>query len=219
MDTAWERRAPKTRARDPPRRVLLRDRQPAAPPGDRAGTDLFLRVSRAGMDGQVTVYRNAIDDFICYAPPGRSPPPSGATPSTRRAAATPCSGGGGGPAPGAGPGWAVEAVGSHLRADREGAGGREPLPATPPAQGRLRVRRDMPCWFAEVGGWIGSRSHRVLYRQLLAPGLEPLPGCETRRINQGSIRCWSSLIAVHFQPSKLQPVEGGDDANRRCAQG
>lgn len=182
--------------------------------GASSRTDLFLRVSRAGLEGEVTVYRNAIDNFIYYAPTGSLDPRFGHYPVYQAR---------GNDAVFTGTeaslrwepvrGWALEAVGSTVRADRDGADGREPLSAIPPAQGRLRVRRDVPCWFAEVGGWIGSRSHSVLDWHLLAPGLELLPRCESQRINQGVIRCWSSLIAVHFHSSTLQSAEGGDDAN------
>jgi iron complex outermembrane receptor protein len=125
---------------------------PRLDPETGLGTDLFLRVSRAGLEGEVTVYRNAIDNFIYYAPTGSLDPRFGRYPVYQAR---------GDDAVFTGTeaslrwepvrGWALEATGSTVRADRDGAGGREPLPAIPPAQGRLRVRRDVPRWFAEVG--------------------------------------------------------------------
>jgi iron complex outermembrane receptor protein len=125
---------------------------PRLDPETGLGTDLFLRVSRTGLEGEVTVFRNAIDNFIYYVSTGSLDPRFGRYPVYQAR---------GDDAVFTGTeaslrwelvrGWALEAVGSTVRADRDGADGREPLPAIPPAQGRLRVRRDVPRWFAEVG--------------------------------------------------------------------
>ncbi|HEX2189018.1 MAG TPA: TonB-dependent receptor, partial [Longimicrobiaceae bacterium] len=116
------------------------------------GTDLFVRLARPGVRAEATVFRNDIRGFIHYAPTGEMDPRFGRYPVYRAR---------GDDAVFTGAeaslqwepvrGWAVEATGSYVRADRDAPGGREPLPAIPPPQGRFRVRRDLPRWFVEAG--------------------------------------------------------------------
>lgn len=126
------------------------------------GTDLFLRIRRTRLDGEVTVYRNAIDGFIYYAPTGDLDPRFGRYPVYRargddavfhgaeaRVQWEPVRR------------WAVEAGGSLVRAEARIDGEDRPLPAIPPAQGRLRLRYDVPGWFAEVGTEFAARQERV----------------------------------------------------------
>lgn len=126
------------------------------------GADLFVRVSRAGLEGEATVYRNAIDGFVYYAPTGEMDPRFGRYPvyqargddarfvgaearvqwEPRRA-------------------WVVEGTGSWVRGDLRTGEGTRPLPAIPPARGALRLRRDVPRWFAEAGVEGAARQGRV----------------------------------------------------------
>ena len=123
------------------------------------GGDLFVRVGRGRLDGELTVYRNAIDNFIHHAATGALDPRFGRYPvyqargedavftgaeaafqwSPLRA-------------------WAVEAAGSVVRAERRAGGA---LPAIPPARASFHVRRDVPRWFAEAGAEAVARQNRV----------------------------------------------------------
>jgi iron complex outermembrane receptor protein len=55
----------------------------------------------------------------------------------------------------------VEGTGSWVRGDLRGDGGWDPLPAVPPARAALRVRRDVPRWFAELGVEGAAEQDRV----------------------------------------------------------
>jgi len=114
------------------------------------------------VEGEITAYRNAIDGFIYYAPTGEMDPRFGRYPVYRargddarftgvegRIQWEPLRA------------WVVEATGSHVRGDLRGADGNDPLPAIPPARGALRIRRDVPRWFAEGGVESGARQDRV----------------------------------------------------------
>jgi iron complex outermembrane receptor protein len=135
---------------------------PGLRPETGIGTDLFVRLARPRLRAEATVFRNDIRRFIHYAPTGEMDPRFGRYPVYRAR---------GDDAVFAGAeaslqwepvrSWAVEATGSYVRADRDGAAGREPLPAIPPAQGRLRVRRDVPRWFAEAGVEGAAAQRRV----------------------------------------------------------
>ncbi len=135
---------------------------PRLDPETGLGTDLFVRVVRPGLRGEATVYRNAIDNFIHYAPTGEMDPRFGRYPVYQAR---------GDDAVFTGAeaslqwepvrSWAVEATASYVRADREGVAGRDPLPAIPPAHGRLRVRREVPRWFAEAGVEGAAAQERV----------------------------------------------------------
>ncbi|HEX2203094.1 MAG TPA: TonB-dependent receptor [Longimicrobium sp.] len=116
------------------------------------GADLFVRVSRPGVEGEATVYRNAVDGFVYYAPTGALDPRFGRYPVYQAR---------GGDARFVGAearlqwepvrAWVVEGTGSWVRGDLRADGASRPLPAIPPARGALRLRRDVPRWFAEAG--------------------------------------------------------------------
>lgn len=126
------------------------------------GADLFVRLSRSGLEGEATLYRNAIRDFIHYAPTGELDPRFGRYPvyqargedarfvgAEARVQWEPVRA------------WAVEATGSWVRGDLRREDGWGPLPAIPPARGALRVRRDVPRWFVEGGVEGAARQERV----------------------------------------------------------
>jgi iron complex outermembrane receptor protein len=135
---------------------------PQIDPETGLGADLFVRVSRPGLEAELTAYRNAIDGFIYYAPTGELDPRFGRYPvyqargddarfagAEGRVQVEPLRA------------WVVEATGSYVRGDLRRAGGFDPLPAIPPAHGALRIRRDVPRWFAEAGVESGARQGRV----------------------------------------------------------
>lgn len=126
------------------------------------GTDLFVRLSRPGVEGEVTVYRNAIDGFIFYAPTGELDPRFGRYPvyqargrdarfvgAEGRAQWEPVRA------------WVMEGTASWVRGELRGDEGYGPLPAIPPARGALRIRRDVPRWFVEAGVEAAARQDRV----------------------------------------------------------
>jgi iron complex outermembrane receptor protein len=126
------------------------------------GVDLFARVVRPRLLAEATVFRNDVDGYVHYAPTGALDPRFGRYPvyvargtdaRFRGAEALlrwePLRG------------WAVEGAFGHVRADGRVDGRWVPLPAVPPAQGSLRLRRDVPRWFAEAGVSGAARQSRV----------------------------------------------------------
>lgn len=135
---------------------------PRLAPETGLGADLFVRVSRPGLEGELTAYRNAIGGFIYYAPTGEMDPRFGRYPvyqargddarftgAEGRVQWEPLRA------------WVVEATASWVRGDLRGEHGYGPLPAVPPARGAVRVRRDVPRWFAEAGVDGAGRQDRV----------------------------------------------------------
>lgn len=135
---------------------------PQIDPETGLGADLFVRVSRPGLDAEVTAYRNRIDGFIHYAPTGALDPRFGRYPVYQaRAQDARFTGAEGRIQWEPLRAWVVEATGSYVRGDLRADDGDNPLPAIPPARGALRVRRDVPRWFAELGVERGARQDRV----------------------------------------------------------
>jgi iron complex outermembrane receptor protein len=135
---------------------------PQIDPETGLGADLFVRVSRPGLDAELTGYRNRIDGFIHYAPTGALDPRFRRYPVYQaRAEDARFTGAEGRIQWEPLRAWVVEATGSYVRGDLRADGGDDPLPAIPPARGALRVRRDVPRWFAELGVERGGRQDRV----------------------------------------------------------
>ncbi|MBB4637139.1 TonB-dependent receptor [Longimicrobium terrae] len=171
---------------------------PAIEPETGLGADLFLRVSRPGVEGELTAYRNTIGGFIYYAPTGELDPRFGRYPvyqargddarftgAEGRIQIEPLHA------------WVVEATGSYVRGDLDGEDGDHPLPAIPPAHGALRIRRDVPRWFAGAGVESGARQDRV-YPGSAADGTpleQPTAGYTLLNASAG-IR-WDARGALH----------------------
>ncbi|WP_420127245.1 TonB-dependent receptor [Longimicrobium sp.] len=171
---------------------------PQIEPETGLGADLFVRVSRPGLDAELTAYRNRIDAFIYYAPTGELDPRFGRYPvyqargddarftgAEGRIQIEPLRA------------WVVEATGSYVRGDLRGEDGTDPLPAIPPARGALRIRRDVPRWFAELGVESGARQDRV-YPGVSADGT-PLetPTAGYALLNASAGLRWDARGALH----------------------
>lgn len=171
---------------------------PQLEPETGLGADLFIRVSRPGFDGELTAYRNAIDGFIYYAPTGELDPRFGRYPVYRaRGNEARFSGAEGRIQWEPVRAWVVEATGSYVRGDLHGEDGDDPLPAIPPARGALRIRHDVPRWFAEAGVESGGRQDRV-YPGVSADGapLETPTAGYTLLNASGGFR-WDARGALH----------------------
>lgn len=171
---------------------------PQIDPETGLGADLFVRVSRPGVEGEITAYHNRIDGFIYYAPTGELDPRFGRYPVYQargddarftgvegRVQWEPLRA------------WVVEATGSYVRGDlREGDDDR-PLPAIPPAHGAIRIRRDVPRWFVEAGVERGARQDRV-YPGTAADGT-PLetPTAGYALLNASAGLRWDARGALH----------------------
>jgi len=171
---------------------------PQIDPESGLGADLFIRVSRPGVEGEITAYRNAIDGFIYYAPTGELDPRFGRYPVYQargddarftgvegRIQWEPLRA------------WVVEATGSYVRGDLREEDDDHPLPAIPPAHGAIRIRRDVPRWFAEAGVESGARQDRV-YPGTAADGT-PLetPTAGYTLLNASAGLRWDARGALH----------------------
>ncbi|HST62840.1 MAG TPA: TonB-dependent receptor [Longimicrobium sp.] len=171
---------------------------PQIDPETGLGADVFVRVARPGVEGELTAYRNRIDGFIYYRPTGALDPRFGRYPVYQargddarftgmegRIQVEPLRA------------WVVEATGSYVRGDLRGEGGWDPLPAIPPAHGALRIRRDVPRWFAEAGVESGARQDRV-YPGTAPDGtpLEP-PTAGYTLLNASAGVRWDARGALH----------------------
>jgi len=131
------------------------------------GTDLFLRISRPGIRGEVTVFRNAIRNFIYYAPTGALDPRLRRFPVFRaRGTDALFQGVEGRVQWELARGVVTDGTFSYVRATRTEDG--DPLPAIPPAQGSLRLRWEPGDLFLELEGEGQAEQRRV-------PGAIPDP--------------------------------------------
>jgi iron complex outermembrane recepter protein len=132
------------------------------------GADVFLRVSRRRLHGELTAFRNSIRNFIHHIPTGRLDPRLQRFPVYEAHGDDAVLDGLEGKLQWeALPGLVAEAHGSHVRGRyADGA----PLVAMPPAQGRLGLRYDAGAWFVngEVEG--AASQERVGAREAPTPG-------------------------------------------------
>jgi iron complex outermembrane recepter protein len=132
------------------------------------GTDLFLRVSRRRMHGEVTAFRNSIRNFIHHVPTGRLDP---------RLQRFPVYEARGSDAVLTGlegklqwellPGLVAEGHGSSVRGSYADG---SPLAAMPPVQGELGLRYDAPVWFVNTEMHIAADQDRVGQHETATPG-------------------------------------------------
>ncbi|HSK18477.1 MAG TPA: TonB-dependent receptor [Longimicrobiales bacterium] len=117
------------------------------------GVDVFLRTSLPSFHAEIGVFRNAISDFIYYAPTGEMDPRLGQYPVYRAAQSdVVLSGMDGSIQWEAIEGWVVEGSASYVRGRRTAEDGDDvDLPAMPPLHGSLNVRRDGARFFAGLG--------------------------------------------------------------------
>lgn len=171
---------------------------PRLEPETGLGADLFLRVSRPGLEGELTAYRNAIDGFIYYAPTGELDPRFGRYPVYQaRSDDARFTGAEGRVQWEPLRAWVVEATGSYVRGDlREGDDDR-PLPAIPPARGALRIRRDVPRWFVEVGVEGGARQDRVFPDRAMDGTPLETPTAGYALLNASAGLRWDARGALH----------------------
>ena len=126
------------------------------------GVDVFLRTSLPSFHAEIGVFRNAISDFIYYAPTGELDPRLGQYPVYRAAQSdVVLSGVDGSIQWEASEGWVVEGSGSYVRGRRAAEDGDVDLPAMPPLHGSLDVRRDGARFFAGLGLEGAAAQNRV----------------------------------------------------------
>ncbi len=131
------------------------------------GVDLFARVARQRLSAEASLFRNAVTDFIYYAPvqdprtglPLRDPrlrryvvyqaaqAPALLQGAEGRVQVEPVTG------------WVGDATLSWVQGTRRDT--RDPLPAMPPWRGRVQLRRETPRWLASVGADVIGAQTRI----------------------------------------------------------
>ena len=126
------------------------------------GTDVFVRAAVPGLTAELTAFRNAIDNYIYYAPTGELDPRFGRFPvyQARGDDAT-LVGAEGRFQWEALPRVVLDGSASYVRGTRREDD--SPLPAIPPLHGGLSVRYDTPGYFAGLG-WEGAAEQDRLAR-------------------------------------------------------
>jgi iron complex outermembrane recepter protein len=116
------------------------------------GADIFLRVGRDDVRGELAVFRNHITNFIYYANTG-AVTDAGLPIYQAVGNDAVLSGAEVGVDWNMVPGFVVEAVASYVRGRNRGTG--EPLAQMPPLHGELQLRYEQPAFFAGAG-WRGA---------------------------------------------------------------
>ncbi len=125
------------------------------------GADLFLRVSRPGVEMEVNVFRNALSGYIYHSPTGEPDPRFRRFPVFEaRGEDAVFQGGDGRVQWEALPGFVVDARGGFVRAHRTGTAD-EPLPAIPPLSGGVEARWERGSLTLTLGWDGGARQDRV----------------------------------------------------------
>ena len=124
------------------------------------GMDVFVRGALARLRMEVSAFRNAIDNYVYYAPTGRLDPRFGRFPVYQAQGDDAVLTGGEARVQWEGVRYlVVDGSASYVRGTRRGDG--EPLPAIPPLQGRVGLRYDRPAYFAGVEWEGAARQDRV----------------------------------------------------------
>lgn len=161
------------------------------------GVDLFARMNRARVSGEVAVYRNWIGNYIYYAPTGQLDPRLQRFPVYQAAGDDAILQGAEGRVE-----WEVvdqlviDVGGSYVRGSRENSD--EPLPAIPPLHGSLDVRYDEPRFFINAGLSGAAAQERV-------GGFEQPTDGYTLLQAGGGLRwtAWGDLHTLTLQVSNL----------------
>lgn len=126
------------------------------------GTDLFVRATLPRLNGEVSVYRNKISEYIYYAPTGELDPRLGQFPvyqATQDDAVL--TGFEAGVQWEVVPRWVLDGSTSYVRGTRIDENGDEPLPAIPPLHGSLGVRYDASRYFIGTRWEAAAAQNRV----------------------------------------------------------
>jgi iron complex outermembrane receptor protein len=126
------------------------------------GTDLFVRGALPRLSGELSVFRNAISDYIYHAPTGELDPRRGQFPVYRATQADAVLSGVEGRAQWEVlPRWVVDANGSFVRGTRRADEGDTPLPEIPPLHGSVGIRHDASRYFVGASWEVAAAQDRV----------------------------------------------------------
>lgn len=124
------------------------------------GTDLFLRVARTGLRAEISVFRNALRNYIYHAPTGALDPRFGRFPVFEARGADALFEGADGRLQWEfAPSVVLDGTLSWVRATRREDD--DPLPAIPPLQAGVELRWESPRLFVEAGMEAQARQDRV----------------------------------------------------------
>ena len=190
------------------------------------GTDFFLRAALPRFSGEVSIFRNRIDNYIYYRPTGELARARYPVYQAEQSDAT-LVGGEGRAQWEFLPGWVVDGTGSYVRGTRHAAAGSEPLPSIPPLHGRLGARHDATRWFGGVSLEGAAAQDRVPTVPLAAPECVAEAGCVPPGEFQstdgymllnaiGGLRwtAWGRLHTVTLQASNLLDATWRDHLSR-----
>ena len=126
------------------------------------GIDVFVRASLPTLHGEIGIFRNAIADYIYYAPTGEMDPRLGRYPVYRAEQSDVLLTGFDGRVQWeARRGWVLDATASYVRGRRDAGADDVDLPAMPPLHGALSLRRDGARIFAGLGVEGAAAQNRV----------------------------------------------------------
>lgn len=172
------------------------------------GVDLFARLNRSRVSGEMAVYRNWISNYIYYAPTGRLDPRLQRFPVYQAAGDDAVLQGVEGKVE-----WeafdrlVVDVGASYVRGTREESD--EPLPAIPPLHGSLELRYDEPRFFVNAGLRATAEQDRVGQFE------QPTEGHMLLEVG-GGLRwtAWGDLHTLTLQVSNLGDAVWFDHLSR-----
>jgi iron complex outermembrane receptor protein len=159
------------------------------------GTDVFVRFARPALNGEVSIFRNAIDDYIHYAPTGELDPRLHRYPVYQAQQGDALLQGAEGRVQWeALPGFVLDGNASYVRGERRDTA--VALPAIPPLSGGASVRYDASGWFVGGGVQAAAAQERTAEFETHTPGYALL------NLN-GGLR-WSAWGQLHTLTLQVQ---------------
>jgi iron complex outermembrane receptor protein len=184
------------------------------------GTDVFIRASLPRLNGELSVYRNAISSYIYHAPTGELDPRRGEVPVYQATQDDAVLTGFEGRAQWEFlERWVADASASYVRGTRDSADGDEPLPEIPPLTGSLGVRHDASDYFAGANWEAAADQDRVPPADpdaaFVSPFDQPTPGYGLLHAVAGFRRpLWGQLHTLTLRVSNILDSEWRDHLSR-----
>jgi iron complex outermembrane recepter protein len=165
------------------------------------GVDVFARLDRARLSGELTLFANRVRNFIYYEPSGERDPRLDRFPVFQARGDDARFLGGEAAAQWEFiPRWVLDGVASYVRAERTADG--DPLPGIPPLDGAVRTRYEGPAFFASAELQAAARQNRVprAFASPIDPDRDFVPERPTAGyglVNLGAGWRWTRGQALH----------------------